>query len=355
MKARYAKYFLKFIRPAGTSRGILYEKESYFIRIEDEVSNQYGIGECGLLRGLSFDDRLNYEAILIQTLKDFNSGKTWDDIKPTLQEWPSIFFGIETAMKSLYASDPFALFDNSFSQGRAGIEINGLVWMGDFEFMSRQIEEKIHKGYNCIKLKIGALDFEKELALIQKIRKSYAVSDIEIRMDANGAFLIRDALDKLKELSKYQIHSIEQPIAPKQHRAMAQLCLASPIPIALDEELIGVIERANKESLLETIKPAYLILKPSFLGGFEATSEWINLAKERSIGYWLTSALESNIGLNAISQYAYSLASSIPQGLGTGSLYSNNIPSPLHIVKNHICINSDAKWDLSQLKWIDVC
>ncbi|WP_296384589.1 o-succinylbenzoate synthase [Winogradskyella sp.] len=329
MKANYQRYILKFKRPSGTSRGVMTTKETWFIMLSHKDKN--GIGECGILRGLSIDDQPDYEDKLKWVCENINL--ELEELLSKLVEFPSIQFGLETAFKSLESLDQFQIFPSAFTKGFDGIPINGLVWMGSEDFMREQIKEKINAGFDCIKLKIGAIDFQTELDILKSIRKEFSVSDIELRVDANGAFSKDDALEKLKWLSEYQLHSIEQPIKPKQFDVMARLCEMTPLPIALDEELIGVFFQEEKQHLLQTIKPQYIILKPSLVGGFSGSKHWIDLAEDLNIKWWITSALESNIGLNAIAQWTYSLKNSMPQGLGTGSLFTNNIPSPL-IVKN---------------------
>ncbi|MBC3846580.1 o-succinylbenzoate synthase [Winogradskyella echinorum] len=329
MTAKYHKYILDFKRPSGTSRGVMTTKETWFITLGN--NGKQGIGECGILRGLSIDDRPDYETKLKWVCQNIHIGLAI--LVDELKEFPSIQFGLETAFKSLESDDQFQLFPSAFTKGFDAIAINGLVWMGDENFMRTQIKEKIETGFDCIKLKIGAIDFKTELNILKSIRKEFSASDIELRVDANGAFSKDDALEKLKQLSEYQLHSIEQPIKPKQFEAMAQLCEATPLPIALDEELIGVFSIEEKQILLETIQPQYIILKPSLVGGFGGSTQWIDLVESLNIKWWITSALESNIGLNAIAQWTYTLKNTMPQGLGTGSLFTNNFDSPL-IVKN---------------------
>ena len=344
MKATYKPYILNFKRPSGTSRGVMTTKETWFIKLENQ--GKTGVGECGILRGLSIDDRPDFEAKLKWVCDNIEFGL--EKLLKELIEFPSIQFGLETAFKSLESEDQFQLFPSEFTKGLDSISINGLVWMGSEAFMRTQIKEKIESGFNCIKLKIGAIDFQTELEILKSIRKEFSVSDIELRVDANGAFSPVDALEKLKRLSEYQLHSIEQPIKPKQFEAMAQLCKETPLPIALDEELIGVFSTEAKQKLLKTIKPQYIILKPSLVGGFAGSQQWINIAESLNIKWWITSALESNVGLNAISQWTYTLNSKMPQGLGTGSLFTNNFPSPLK-VKNgtlHYDIKQNWKFNL---------
>jgi O-succinylbenzoate synthase len=341
LKASYQKYLLEFKRPSGTSRGIMTEKETWFIILEE--NGKKGIGECGILRGLSADDREDYEEKLKWACNNIHLGETalWN----ALLEFPSIQFGIEMAFLSLQNENPFILFPSDFTKNKASIVINGLVWMGESTFMKQQIEEKLANGFNCIKLKIGAIDFNKELELLQFIRSHFSAEEIEIRVDANGAFSSMEALDKLKQLNQFQLHSIEQPIKKGNVSEMARLCEQTPFPIALDEELIGVFSFKEKEKLLQKIKPQYIILKPSFVGGFRGTQEWITLAEKYNIGWWITSALESNIGLNAIAQWTFTLNSNMPQGLGTGALYTNNIDCPLEVNNGKLYYNSTIEWN----------
>lgn len=316
-------------------------KETYFLILKNEES--YGVGECGLLRGLSIDDRPDYEEKLQWVCDNISLGEKI--LYETLTEFPSIQFGLETAFKSLNSNNPFTLFSSGFTRGESAIPINGLVWMGDKIFMKEQISEKLKQGFNCIKMKIGALDFKTELELLKSIRKEFSVSEVELRVDANGAFLPKEALEKLKVLSDLELHSIEQPIKEGQLQEMARLCEESPLPIALDEELIGIFSEAEKVKLLDTIKPQYIILKPSLIGGFNGSDCWIAQAENNNIGWWITSALESNVGLNAISQYTFTKNSKLPQGLGTGSLYTNNIESPLEVSNGALHYKSSGEWN----------
>ncbi len=340
MKATYKKYILHFKRPSGTSRGVLTEKETWFIILEKD--GKRGIGECGLLRGLSIDDRPDYEEKLSWACANIDLGEEalWD----ALIEFPSIQFGLETAFRSLKSNDPFILFPSEFTSGVKNIPINGLVWMGEEAYMKQQIEEKLAQGFNCIKLKIGAIDFEKELGLLKFIRSHYTPEQVEIRVDANGAFSSCEALYRIIQLSGFKLHSIEQPIRQKQHDSMTVLCKNTPLPIALDEELIGVFNVTDKEALMQKIRPQYIILKPSLVGGFRGSQRWIDLADKYNIGWWITSALESNIGLNAIAQWTYLQGNPMPQGLGTGALYTNNIESPLQVKAGALCYNPELTW-----------
>ncbi|WP_264559066.1 o-succinylbenzoate synthase [Flavobacterium sp. N2270] len=345
MKATYKKYILNFKRPSGTSRGVLTTKETWFLILEE--NGKIGIGECGILRTLSIDDRPDYEEKLQWVCANIHLGK--DSLWEALMEFPSIQFGVEMAFLSLASKTPFELFPSEFTLGKKSMEINGLVWMGEEHFMKEQIEEKLAQGFRCIKLKIGAIDFEKELGLLRFIRQNFNAKTIEIRVDANGAFKLNEALSKLKQLAGFEIHSIEQPIAKNNTDTMAELCEITPLPIALDEELIGVFGIENKEQLLQKIKPQYIILKPSLVGGFKGTLEWISIAEKFNIKWWITSALESNIGLNAITQFTYTLQNPLPQGLGTGGLYTNNFDCPLTIKTGRIFYDVHLNWDISLL------
>ncbi|MFV8361079.1 o-succinylbenzoate synthase [Flavobacterium sp. LS1P3] len=340
MKATYHKYILDFKRPSGTSRGVMTEKETWFIVLEQD--GKKGIGECGILRGLSIDDRSDYEEKLQWTCDTINLGK--DQLWEALLEFPSIQFGVEMAFQSLVSENPFLLFPSDFTNGTKSILINGLVWMGEESFMKQQIEEKLSQGFRCVKLKIGAIDFDKELQLLRFIREHFTPEQVEIRVDANGAFSENLALDKLIQLSEFKLHSIEQPIQKNHTDKMAELCKTTPFPIALDEELIGVFTVAEKEELLEKIKPQYIILKPSFVGGFRGTQEWISLAEKHKIGWWITSALESNIGLNAIAQWTFLQHNLMPQGLGTGALYANNFDCPLEVSQGQLWYKEELDW-----------
>jgi o-succinylbenzoate synthase len=343
LKANYKKYTLNFKRPSETSRGVMTEKETYFLIMEND--GKTGIGECGLLRGLSIDDRPDYETKLQWVCDNIGLGEKtlWEN----LREFPSIRFGVETAFRSIESETPFLLFPSDFTESKKTIQINGLVWMGEPDFMQRQIEEKLTSGFNCIKLKIGAIDFEKELQLLRFIRSKYDAQTIEIRVDANGAFSSDSALDKLNQLSEFKIHSIEQPIQKNQHDSMAVLAKSSPIPVALDEELIGVFSIEEKERLLQKIQPQFIILKPSLVGGFRGCEQWISLAAKYKIGWWITSALESNVGLNAIAQWTFLQNNQMPQGLGTGSLYTNNFDCPLYVENGRLGYDNNNIWNFT--------
>lgn len=343
MKATYHKYNLLFKRPSGTSRGVMTEKETWFLVLEEE--GKIGIGECGILRGLSIDDRPNYEEKLQWTCANIHLGK--DQLWEGLMEFPSIQFGVEMAFQSLRSETPFLLFPSEFTEGTKSIQINGLVWMGEAAFMKQQIEEKLAEGFTCVKLKIGAIDFDKELDLLRYIRQHFTPEQVEIRVDANGAFDLNEALDKITQLSEFKLHSIEQPIQKNNTDRMADLCLNAALPIALDEELIGVFTLEDKERLLQKTAPQYIILKPSFIGGFRGTQEWILLAEKHHIGWWITSALESNIGLNAIAQWTFLQHNLMPQGLGTGGLYTNNFECPLVVAGGQLWYEKSKEWQFN--------
>jgi len=343
IKATYYKYILQFKTPSGTSRGILKNKETWFLYISKE--GKFGVGECGLFRGLSIDDRPDYEDKLKWVCNNIELGL--DILSAKTIHFPSIQIGLEQAFLSLQSPSPFKLFVSNFTESNKALDINGLIWMGDREFMNDQIKEKIAQGFRCLKMKIGAIDFATEVQLLASIRKEFSINDIELRVDANGAFKPSEALEKLKILSNYDLHSIEQPIRQGHYQEMALLCEETPLPIALDEELIGVFDVTKRTKMLQIIKPQYIILKPSLVGGFKESLEWIELAKKSGIGWWVTSALESNIGLNAIAQWTATLKSSMPQGLGTGGLFTNNFDSPLEVYKGGLYYNKNKNWNFN--------
>ncbi|ASW72874.1 mandelate racemase [Chryseobacterium piperi] len=326
MTAKYFKYLLEFKRPSGTSRGVLLEKETFVLEVID--GNKKGIGECAVFRGLSFDDRPDYEEKLLWLCE--NIQKDSAALKSELKEFPSIWIGYEQAMLNLkYGKHLY--FPGEFTEGQIPIIINGLIWMGNVDYMEEQIREKLEKGFHCIKLKIG-VDWKSEHKVLQELREKFSKDQLELRVDANGGFTKEEAINVLQQLSDLDIHSIEQPIKAGNWSDMAALCAKTPTPIALDEELIGIIDYKEKEQLLEAINPQYIILKPSLVGGFSGSDEWIRLADEQKIGWWITSALESNIGLNAIAQYTFTKHSKLPQGLGTGGLFTNNFDNHLELI-----------------------
>lgn len=333
---------LHFKRPAGTSRGVYTTRKVWYVRLtSSDLPEREGIGECAPLPQLSCDDRPDYEALLSSVCRGIEeSGGAFNPEE--LFEYPSIAFGLETAFRHFEAGSlafgPFetgsqAFEQTSFARGEVGIPINGLIWMGDYQYMYDQIKTKVESGFRCVKLKIGAIHFEEELNLLSYIRQQFTSRDIELRVDANGAFSSQEALQKLNRLSEYDIHSIEQPIRAGQWEAMARLVEQTPIPIALDEELIGCNDNRQRRLLLETIRPHYIIIKPSL---HSDRDEWIRQATLRGIGWWATSALESNIGLNAIAQWVSAYSTTLPQGLGTGALFTKNVKVPLRIEKDEL-------------------
>ena len=338
----------QFRQAAGTSRGVYHTRRVAYLCLTNSHSpERKGWGECAPLPALSVDDLPDYPAVLQsfaeQIQRRLNSGDARLSLSPEecaqLTPYPSMLFGLETMFRH-YTRDTWALFDTPFSRGEAGIVINGLIWMNPYEDMLRQVETKMKQGYRCIKLKIGAIAFEDELSLLRHIRRHFAAHEIAIRVDANGAFSPEEALEKLERLAAFDLHSIEQPIRARQHEAMAALCSKTPLPIALDEELIGSYDNDAKGALLRMLKPQYIVLKPSLHGGWSGSQEWMEQAKAHGIGSWITSALETNIGLNAIAQWCATWQNTTPQGLGTGQLFTDNIPLPLEIRKDALWFNT---------------
>ena len=324
---------LHFKQPAGTSRGVYTTRKVWYVHVSSSAfPGRVGVGECAPLPALSCDDRPDYESVLKAACRRVEEAQGVLDTE-ALRDFPSILFGLETAFRHLQRGS-WALWDTPFARGEAGIPINGLIWMGAFDRMLSQIEDKMKAGFRCIKLKIGAIGFEEELALLRHIRSHFSAREIELRVDANGAFSPVDALDKLKRLAELDLHSIEQPIRAGQWEEMARLVADTPLPIALDEELIGCNSLAEKQRLLAAIRPHYLILKPSLHGGMCGGAEWMAEAEKLGIGWWITSALESNIGLNTIAQWCATFRNPLPQGLGTGLLFTDNVPMPLEIRKD---------------------
>ena len=350
MKAAYAPYRLIFKAPAGTSRGILLHKDTYFLKVWDESNPEvYGLGECALFKGLSREDTPLYESKLREMCQNIGLGKGTD-----LSEYSSLQFGLETALYDFSNGGRRVIADTDFVKGKSTIPINGLVWMGSFDEMSARIEEKLSAGFTTIKLKIGAIDFESELEFIRQLRGRFSSETLTIRVDANGGFSPEEALPKLNRLAAYGIHSCEQPIKPNQWAEMRKICAESPIHIALDEELIGITDPMQMFMLLREIAPQYLIIKPSLMGGFAGAQEWLKMAKMTNTGAWFTSALESNVGLNAIAQVVAKFNPLIPQGLGTGALYTNNIESPLYQKADYLAYNPEGKWVLPDMQWVTV-
>lgn len=341
MRAHFKKYILQFKHASGTSRGVLTTKETYILEVSEE--GKIGIGECAIFRGLSYDDVPEYEEKLNWLCQNIN--QDFEILKNELSHFPSIIFGLEQALLNL-KNGLDLYFPSDFTTGKDSIKINGLIWMGNAEFMQSQIEEKLEKGFDCIKLKIG-VDWNSEKKIIKKLRQKFPAEKLELRVDANGAFSYEEAKIVLQELAELKIHSIEQPIKKSEIRSpkpedslMAKLCAKTYTPIALDEELIGIIDYEEKKKLLETIKPQYIILKPALVGGFSGSDDWISIAKELGINWWITSALESNIGLNAICQYTYTKKNPLPQGLGTGAIFTNNFETNLNLKGDKMWMNT---------------
>lgn len=341
LKAQYAPYRLLFRETAITSRQSMDYKDTYFVRVWDtDHPDRVAYGECALFRGLSQEDTPDYERQLARACREIHTGR--------LPEISSIRFGIEGALRKL-GRDKSSMWEF----GGKGIEINGLVWMGTKQQMRRRIREKLADGFTCVKMKIGGIHFADELELLRDIRKAFSASDVELRVDANGSFTARNAMRRLGLLSALQIHSIEQPVRAGQWQLMRRLCQDSPVAIALDEEIIGFRNKAEKQTLLDEIRPAYIIVKPSLCGGLSEASQWVDVAQERKIGWWATSALESDIGLAAIGRWLQHYTNPMPQGLGTGRLYTNNIPSPLHLEGSKLWYDPEKQFEMPQLPWRD--
>lgn len=350
LKAQWLKYNLKFKQAATTSREVLLEKPTYFVRIVDtDCPDVFGIGECALFHGLSCDDVPSYETRLTEFCRKI--GQIKENGLTDLIEFPSIRFGIETALADLNNGGRGIVFPSAWTEGLRSVKINGLIWMGRFDEMLSRLDKKLKEGFHYVKFKIGGIDFENELELIRQVRNVYPVSAVEIRLDANGAFGSDVVLKNLDKLSRFDIHSIEQPVRQRQWKLMRNVIQRSPIPIALDEELIGLNTTVEKCGMLEALKPHYIILKPSLCGGINGSEEWVELAGNFGVGWWATSALESNIGLNAIAQWVATKNPEMVQGLGTGELFTNNIPSPIRREGEWLRYDSNYQWDYSSLKW----
>lgn len=349
MRLAYCPYYLNFKSPAGTSRGVLTRKLTCLIKVWDEAdSSKFGIGEAAVFEGLSLETGRQYELKLVELLANVALGVPTD-----LSHFPSIQYGFEQALYDFSNGCHGIYFPSEFTQGKSVIEINGLIWMGDFDKMIEQIDDKINKGFRCIKLKIGAIRWDKEVEMIEHIRRNYSDDILTIRVDANGGFLMDNALPRLKRLADLGVHSIEQPIPAGNEQLMRFLCEVSPLPIALDEELIGKYTTESRKAMLESINPAYIILKPALCGGFAGASEWIELASERNIGWWVTSALESNVGLNALAQFTSTLNNPLAQGLGTGGLFTNNFTSPVFLDGDKLRFDTGNSFDYSQFEKLE--
>lgn len=344
MRMAFAPYRLLFKEPGGTSRGVMTEKPTFLIKLYDERQPEiYGIGEAGVFPGLSPEADGNYVNKLIELLANIAIGRPTD-----LSRHPSIQSGLEQAIRDFTGGCRGIYFPSAFTQGESEITINGLIWMGDLDTMMSRVEEKLALGFHCLKLKIGAIDWQKELEMIRLIRNRYSENELQIRVDANGAFSPYEALGRLRQLAELGIHSIEQPIRAGNPELMATLCRESPLPIALDEELIGKFTSEEKRATIETIRPAYIILKPSLIGGFSGAQEWIGLAEEAGVRWWVTSALESNVGLNALAQWTANLGVTMPQGLGTGGVFTNNFTTPLSLHGEKLSYSPDVSLDHGQ-------
>lgn len=346
--ATYKKYTLYFKKPAATSRGALHSKETYFLFLRDPNDpTRFGLGEASPLPGLSRDGGPGFEERVAEVCRRLNQGASPAALD--VSDWPALAFGLETALLDWQEGGTRRLFDTAFSRGEASLPTHGLIWMANQAGMLQQIQAKVAQGFRCLKLKVGALDWAEELALLVDIRRAYSPEQIELRLDANGAFTAENALDRLHALAPFAIFALEQPLKPGQWPALAELCAASPIPIALDEELIGITTLADKRALLETIKPQHLVLKPALIGGFTAAEEWLNLARPRGIGWWVNSMLESNVGLNALCQWVSTLPPAVTHGLGTGQLFDNNIPARLRLEGPELRYDPTLAWDLSAI------
>jgi o-succinylbenzoate synthase len=346
LKAEFVPYQLKFKRPGRTSRGTMTDRNIWLLKVyEKDFPELAGYGEVAPLDGLSIETPQQVEDALIDVCVKINQ---YDSLlSGALDTVPSVIFSLEQALLDLKNNGDKILFPSKFTIGQELIKTNGLIWMGDPDYMIEQINEKINGGFKCIKLKIGSLDFDDELRIIEQIRDVFGYQELEIRLDANGAFDPDDAIEKLDQLANYEIHSIEQPIRAGQWEEMAEICHTSPIPIALDEECIGAISKDEKEEILDHINPSFVVLKPSLVGGFQQSEEWIELADQRDIHWWITSALESNLGLNAIAQWTFTKQNPIHQGLGTGQLFTNNFDSPLYMDAENLMYDPSKPWRLN--------
>lgn len=337
----WEKRVFRFKRPSGTSRGVLEEKKSWFLYLEDLSSGTKGTGECSIIPGLSpdYSSDEQYEELLDSFCREINQRKTdvhgIEELMKKMEAYPSILFGFETAVADINSGGTGVFFDTPFTRNKQDIPINGLIWMGPEEFMQEQIKAKLNEGFSCIKMKIGAIDFDTERELLKQIRTQYTPDQMVLRADANGAFSVEEALGKLQQLAELRLHSVEQPIKAGNWEAMQYICRNTPVPVALDEELIGV-DFGKRKELLELISPQFIILKPSLHGGISGCREWIGLAESMGIGWWMTSALEMNVGLNMIAQFASCYSPELPQGLGTGGLYTENTPARSEIVNGRM-------------------
>lgn len=347
LKAAYSHYCLDLNFEAVTSRSRMTHKDTWFIKVwDDSDPDVEGWGECALFRGLSADDRSDYELCLSRVCRDIVALTDIESIGMS-----SIIFGIETALQDFRNGGMHTPWPGQWSRGETEIRINGLVWMGSLPLMMSRLEEKLSQGFKCIKLKIGGIDFQEELSMLDAVRSQFGPEKVELRLDVNGAFSPKEALHRIERLATYDIHSIEQPVRAGQIEAIKEICKYSPIPVALDEELIGTRGYDEQARLLDKIMPQYIILKPSLCGGFQASNRWISLARQRDIGWWATSAMESDIGLNAIAEWVSLFSPEMPQGLGTGGLYINNVMSPLYLEADRLGYSPSASWQMPSLQW----
>lgn len=346
VRASYIAHPLVFVRPAGTSRGFLEEKPCWFIKLQS-ARGPSGIGEVSFIPGLSVEDQEDLEIQVDHVCKLISRGEM--DPSQHLPALPGVQFALETAVRDMETGGKQLLYPSAFTAGEAGIATNGLIWMGSKTFMISQIREKMKLGCKVLKVKVGALDFPEELELLNWIRSEFGSQDLEIRLDANGAWTPDEARLKMEQFSRFFIHSIEQPIARGQLDDLARLCRDSAIPVALDEELIGISDPLERNELMDKVRPAYIIIKPGLLGGFSVAADWIALADIYRAGWWVTSALESNVGLSAIAQWTWQLGVRRHQGLGTGALYTNNIHSPLLMRGEQLWYRPGIKWDLPSM------
>ncbi len=352
LTARYFPYQLDFTFEAGTSRGILKKKISWFFILTDSRHPDLaGWGEAGPLPGLSPESNSDLPEVFRKIAEHIHGLKLPESEAACLRlaaelcdiQYPSVRFALESALLDLLHGGRREVIPGNFFTGSEHIPINGLIWMGDEDFMKEQFDHKFDDSYSCFKMKIGAIDFEKELSTLAYIRSR---TEAILRVDANGAFTRNDVFEKLERLSLFNLHSIEQPVMAGQWDLMADVCRESPIPVALDEELIGLDNEEERREMLRTVRPSYIILKPTLLGGIASTRNWIQLAEEFGIGWWMTSALESNIGLNIICQLTAAEGYTGHQGLGTGQLYHNNIDSPLEVAGGFISYIPGKRWKL---------
>lgn len=349
LRARWIEHTLHPRFELGTSKGVITDRTVWYLFAwHSDRPEVKGIGEAALFPGHSKEYPADVRTKLLELCADTSN---WDQrLHTDLVDVPSVRFALEQCLRDLLVGGTKNLFPSDFTIGRTAIPINGLVWMGDKRTMKQRIREQIYGGYATVKMKIGAIGLADELDLLRAVRKEFGERDLILRVDANGAFTAAQAPEVLKHLADLRVHSIEQPVAPGLYEVMADLCANPPLPIALDEDLIGLNTTETRVDLLESLRPQFIVIKPSLVGGWAAAQEWIDLAKARNIGWWITSALESSIGLNAIAQFTATLNVGMAQGLGTGRVYANNIPSPLEAARGLLHYRPEVEWDLSSLQ-----